>query len=203
MQIKVEWQLRKPRSLSRNAILTFMTQSELIRANLIAAPVQTILPYLHFNPLPQAMCIRLLKVYLQIKLPVKTKLTPKFWKTAHQLLLPLWRVLSTIPLLWVLLHLHGRKQKSFQFLNPGTVRSLWTRGQYRHSLFYLEYAKEQFTCSLPISSIQTMSYVTCTVEIENFTLPIYCLCGSKEDICYCSFEHVQSFRQHSTRFNVM
>ena len=39
--------------------------------------VQTILPYLHFNPLPQAMCIRLLRVYLQILLPVVIKLTPK------------------------------------------------------------------------------------------------------------------------------
>ena len=51
-----------------------MTQRELIRANLIAALVQTILPYLHFNPLPQAMCIRLLKVYLQIKFPVNAKI---------------------------------------------------------------------------------------------------------------------------------
>ena len=37
--------------------------------------------------------------------------------------------------------------------------------------FYLKYAKERLTCSLPISSIQTMSYVTCKVEIENFTHP--------------------------------
>ena len=49
----------------------------LIRANVIATPVQTILPYLHFNPLPQAMCIRLLRVYLQTKLSVVIKLTPK------------------------------------------------------------------------------------------------------------------------------
>ena len=65
-----------------------MAQRDLIHANLIATPVQTILPYLHFNPLPQAMCIRLLRVYLQIKLPVVIKLTPKSWKTAHQLSLP-------------------------------------------------------------------------------------------------------------------
>ena len=37
--------------------------------------------------------------------------------------------------------------------------------------FYLKYAKERLTCSLPISSIQTMSYITCKVEIENFTQP--------------------------------
>ena len=53
------------------------TEVDLIHANLIATPVQTILPYLHFNPLSQAMCIRLLRVYLQIKLPVVIKLTPK------------------------------------------------------------------------------------------------------------------------------
>ena len=51
-----------------------MTQRELIRANLITSAVQTILPYLHFNPLPQAMSIRLLKVYLQIKFPVNAKI---------------------------------------------------------------------------------------------------------------------------------
>ena len=37
--------------------------------------------------------------------------------------------------------------------------------------FYLKYAKERLTCSLPIASIQTMSYITCKVEIENFTQP--------------------------------
>ena len=38
-------------------MLTFMTQRDLIRANLVVTPVQTIriLPYLHFNPLPQAI----------------------------------------------------------------------------------------------------------------------------------------------------
>ena len=60
--------------MPRNTILTFMTQRELIRANLISTAVQKILPYLHFNPLPQAMCIRLLKVYLQIKFPVNAKI---------------------------------------------------------------------------------------------------------------------------------
>ena len=67
----------KATKLAGNTILTFMTQRDLIRANLIATPIQTILPYLHFNPLPQAMFIRLLRVYLQIKLPVVIKLTPK------------------------------------------------------------------------------------------------------------------------------
>ena len=65
------------------------TLRDLIRANLIATAVQTILSYLHFNPLPQAMCVGLLRVYLQIKLLVVIKLTPKSWKTAHQLSLPL------------------------------------------------------------------------------------------------------------------
>ena len=51
-----------------------MTQRKLIRANLITTAVQTILPYLHFNPLPQAMCIRLLKDYVQIKFPVNAKI---------------------------------------------------------------------------------------------------------------------------------
>ena len=71
------------------------------------------------------------------------------------------------------MHFHGRKQKSFQFLSPGTVKSVQTRGQYHYCLhvFYLKYAKERPTCSLPVSSIQTMSYITCKVEIENFTQP--------------------------------
>ena len=69
------------------------------------------------------------------------------------------------------LHFHGRKQKSFQFLSPGTVKSVQTRGQYHYCLVYLKYAKERLTCSLPVSSIQTMSYITCKVEIENFTQP--------------------------------
>ena len=71
------------------------------------------------------------------------------------------------------LHFHGRKQKSFQFLSPGTVKSVQTRGQNHYCLhvFYLKYAKERLTCSLPVSSIQTMSYITCKVEIENFTQP--------------------------------
>ena len=34
-------------------------------------------PLFAFQPLPQAMCIRLLRVYLQTKLPVVIKLTPK------------------------------------------------------------------------------------------------------------------------------
>ena len=49
------------------------------------------------------------------------------------------------------------------------VKSLRTRGHFCQ--FYLKYAKERLTCSLPISSIQTMSYITCKVEIENFTQP--------------------------------
>ena len=71
------------------------------------------------------------------------------------------------------MHFHGRKQKSFQFLSPGTVKSVQTRGQNHYCLhvFYLKYAKERLTCSLPVSSIQTMSYITCKVEIENFTQP--------------------------------
>ena len=72
--------------------------------------------------------------------------------------------LSTFPLPW-------KKQKSFQFLSPRTVKSLQTRGQYHYCLFYLKYAKERLSRSLPISSIQTMSYITCKVEIENFTQP--------------------------------
>ena len=64
-----------------------------------------------------------------------------------------------------------KKVEIVPFLNPRTVRSLLTRDQYRYSLFYLKYAKEQLTWSLPISSIQTMSYITCKVEIENFTQP--------------------------------
>ena len=51
------------------------------------------------------------------------------------------------------------------------MKSLRTRGQYFYCLFYLKYAKERLTCSLPISSIQTMSDITCKVEIENFTQP--------------------------------
>ena len=51
------------------------------------------------------------------------------------------------------------------------MKSLRTRGQYHYCLFYLKYAKERLTRSLPISSIQTMSYITCKVEIENFTQP--------------------------------
>ena len=51
------------------------------------------------------------------------------------------------------------------------MKSLGIRGQYRYCLFYLKYAKERLTCSLPVSSIQTMSYITCKVEIENFTQP--------------------------------
>ena len=146
------------RRLARNTILTFMTQRDLICANLIATPVQIILPYLHFNPLPQAMFIRLLGVYLQIKLLVVIKLTPKSWKTSHQLSLPLKKVLSTIPLLWVLFHFRGRKQKSFQFLSPGTVKSLRTRGQYHYCLVFLKYAKlraahSQFTNFLDSNNV--------------------------------------------------
>ena len=51
------------------------------------------------------------------------------------------------------------------------MKSVQTRGQYHHCLFYLKYAKERLTCSLPVSSIQTMSYITCKVEIQNFTQP--------------------------------
>ena len=50
MQMYVQWQLWNLQSLPRNTILAFMTQRDLIRANLIATRVQTILHYLHFNP---------------------------------------------------------------------------------------------------------------------------------------------------------
>ena len=71
----------------------------------------------------------------------------------------------------VLFLFHGRTQKSLQFLSQGTVTSLQTRGQCHYCLFYLKYVKERLICSLPISSILTMSYITCKVEIENFTQP--------------------------------
>ena len=65
-----------------------------------------------------------------------------------------------------------KKAEIVPFLNPGTVRSLLTRDQYRYSLFYLKSMRKSSSLALfPISSIQTMSYTTCKVEIENFTQP--------------------------------
>ena len=44
-------------------------------------------------------------------------------------------------------HFPRRKQKSFQFLNQETVRSLRTQDQFHYCLFYLKYAKGQLTHS--------------------------------------------------------
>ena len=69
--------LKATKLADRNTISTFLTHRDLIRANLIATPVQIKLRYLHFSPLSPAMCTRLLRVCLQIKLRVVTKLTTK------------------------------------------------------------------------------------------------------------------------------
>ena len=68
-------------------------------------------------------------------------------------------------------HFPRRKQKSFQFLNQETVRSLRTQDQFHYCLFYLKYAKGQLTHSLSISSTHAMSYIKCEVETENFIRP--------------------------------
>ena len=65
-------------------------------------------------------------------------------------------------------HFPRRKQKSFQFLNQETVRSLRTQDQFHYCLFYLKYAKGQLTHSSSISSTHAMSYIKCKVETENF-----------------------------------
>ncbi|RMX51528.1 hypothetical protein pdam_00010328 [Pocillopora damicornis] len=57
-------------------------------------------------------------------------------------------------------HFPRRKQKSFQFLNQETVRSLRTQDQFHYCLFYLKYAKGQLTHSLSISSTHAMSYTS-------------------------------------------
>ena len=148
----------------------FMTQRELMRANLIAGLVQTILRYLHFNPLPQAMH-KIVKSLPSNKAPGCDKVRAKILKDSSPVVAPIITSLTNNSFTLNSFTLPWKKAEIVPFLNPRTVRSLLTRDQYRYSLFYLKYAKEQLTCSLPISSIQTMSYTTCKVEIENFTQP--------------------------------
>ena len=84
-----------------------MTQRDLIRSNLIATPVQTILPYLHFNPLPQAMCIRFVKSVPSNKAPGCDKVNAKILKDSSPVIAPIITslinnsfTLSTFPLPW-------------------------------------------------------------------------------------------------------
>ena len=76
-----------------------MAQRDLIHANLIASPVQTILPYLHFKSLPQAMCIT-------SKTPGCDKVNAKILKDSSPVIAPIITslinsfTLSTFPLPW-------------------------------------------------------------------------------------------------------
>ena len=119
-------------------------------------------PLFAFQPFTTGDVHKIIKSLPSNKAPGCDKVNAKILKDSSPVI---------APIITSLINFRGRKQKSFQFLSPGTVKSLRTRGQYHYCLFYLKYAKERLTRSLPISSIQTMSYITCKVEIENFTQP--------------------------------
>ena len=167
----------KATKLAEDTILPFMTQRELNRANLIAAPVQRILPYLHFNPWLRAMGVRLLSLPSN-KAPSCKKVIAKIPKESSPVIAPITTshindsfTLSTFTVSLLLLLLPWKRAEIVPILKSGDseepanmrpILLLPILSRVRERAVYLQFTN---------FSHKTMSYITCKVEIENFTLP--------------------------------
>lgn len=71
----------------------------------------------------------------------RDKVNAKILKDSSPVIAPTIASLINNAFLWAVFHFLGKKLKSFQFLNQGTMRNL--RDQLRNYLFYLRCAKWQ------------------------------------------------------------
>ena len=115
-----------------------MTQGELIRANLIAALVQTNTPLFAFHPITTSDVHKIIKSVASNKAPGCDKVRAKVLKGSSPVVAPITTSLINNSFTLSSFALPWKKAEIVPFLNPATVRSLLTRDEYRYSLFYLK-----------------------------------------------------------------